>query len=64
MIEFQILKTRREKTCLRGFRPSPTKHDVKLQKNVTGLEFRIQGVEGMYYLHNESRDADQLLNHY
>ena len=33
---------------------------VQLQKMVRGLKFRIQKVEGLYYLCNENKGADQL----
>ena len=58
-----------EKTGLRGFRPGPTQtglyrshtnRAVQPQKMARGLKFRIQDVEGLYYLCSENKDADQL----
>ena len=44
------------KTGLRGFRPDPTKP----QKMTRGLKIRIKEVEGLYYLCNKNKGADQL----
>ena len=39
---------------------SDTNQDVQLQKMTRGLKFRIYKVEGLYYLCNENKGADQL----
>ena len=39
---------------------SGTNQAVQLQKMARGLDFRIQKVEGLYYLCSENKDADQL----
>ena len=42
----------------------PTRSDrsrvVQSQKMVRGLKFRIEGVEGLYYLCSENKGTDQL----
>ena len=44
-----------------GFRTrSNTNWTVQPQKMVRGLKFRIQEVEGLYYLCSENKGADQL----
>ena len=42
---------------------SDTNQAVQLQKMARGLKFRIQKVEGMYYLCSENKGADQLRGH-
>ena len=37
-----------------------TNQAVQLQKMARGLKFRIQKVEGLYYLCSENKDANQL----
>ena len=39
---------------------SDTNQAVQLQKMDRGLKFRIQKVEGLYYLCSENKGADQL----
>ena len=39
---------------------SDTNQAVQLQKMIRGLKFRIWKVEGLYYLCNENKGADQL----
>ena len=39
---------------------SDTNQAVQLQKMARGLKFRINKVEGLYYLCSENKDADQL----
>ena len=39
---------------------SDTNQAVQLQKMARGLKFRIQKVEGLYYLCSENKGADQL----
>ena len=39
---------------------SDTNQAVQLQKKTRGLNFRIQKVEGLYYLCSENKDTDQL----
>ena len=67
---------RREKTCLRGFRPGltqtglygssgfPTRSDtnrpVQSQKMVRGWKFWFLEEEGLYYLCSKNKGADQL----
>ena len=42
---------------------SDTNQAVQLQKMATGLKFRIQKKEGLYYLFSENKGADQLRGH-
>ena len=46
---------RHDKTCFRGFRPSPAQ--TGCTKMVRGLEFRIYEVEGLYYHCSENKDV-------
>ena len=39
---------------------SDTNQAVQLQKMARGLKFRIEEVEGLYYLCSENKGADQL----
>ena len=39
---------------------SDTNQDVQLQKMARGLKFRIQKVEGLYYLCSQNKGPDQL----
>ena len=39
---------------------SDTNRAVQTQKTATGLKFRIQEVEGLYYICSECKGADQL----
>ena len=51
-------EARCEKTGLRGFQPGPTQ--TRLHKMARGLKFRIQEVEGLYYLCSKNQGTDQL----
>ena len=42
---------------------SDTNQAVQLQKMTRGLKFRIQKVDGLYYLSSENKGADQLRGH-
>ena len=42
---------------------SDTNQAVQLQKMAIGLKFRIQKIEGLYYLCSENKGADQLCGH-
>ena len=47
--------------CLRGFRTrSETNRAVQSLNMARGLKFRIQEVEGLYYLCSENKGTDQL----
>ena len=37
---------------------------MQVQKMARGLKFRIQKVEGLYYLCSENKGADQLRSYY
>ena len=51
------------KPTLRFLTWSDTNQVVELQKMARGLKFRIQKVEGLYYLSRENKGADQLCGH-
>ena len=52
-----LIMPRREKTCLRGFRNLA----VKPQKMIRGLKFRIEEVEGLYYLCRKNKGPEALI---
>ena len=55
-------ESQREKTCLWGFRPGPTKNQaVQPQKMAIGLKFRIKEVESLYDLCSQNRGIDLCL---
>ena len=61
-----LYEPRSEKTGLRGFRPGSIQTGLYSHRKwleARGLKFRIEKVEGLYYLCSENKGADQLRGH-